>query len=145
MPTVQTDMPAGPHASLELMHEASSTMLAALHRQIETVLVACLASVGPGQRRLFRAELAPIDTRVENLTTLVAECDPPRMWFVEAGSPEDNMSAENAAILVKAGAIACQFDGDGVGDCAMALCDFCHPDQWAGIPVSHDERVAGGA
>lgn len=118
--------------SLDHMHQA----LAELDQQLERVLRAELAKLAPHERRLFRAELAPTTQYLQanpaqpHLVDVVVECDPPRVWLVAPGSPEDDLTTEQATMLVKAGAGACRFDSDG--DCAVALCDACHPEEWAG-------------
>ena len=65
------------------------------------------------------------------MVTLVAECDPPKMWLVEPGSDDDNLTDDQAVLLIKAGAAACRFATDDLdADCGIELCDFHHPEAW---------------
>lgn len=117
------------------LEDKLNAMLADLNRQVEIALVCELAGLPPGDRRLFRAELGLINTYMDHdqstgVIRMRAECTPPKTWLVERGSDDDTMSDEQAAVLVKAGAVACRFDTDGDGGCAMALCDYCHPEAW---------------
>jgi len=117
-----------------VLDDRQHAMLADLNRQLETALVVELAKLAPGDRRLFRAALYPVQTRLEDrdgTTYLVAECDPPKMWLVERHSDEDFMDPEHAAKLVKAGAGQCRFTTDDHAEpCPVALCDFHYPEAW---------------
>lgn len=120
------------HDSIDQMNEHLTAALAELNDQLDEVLAAELARLQPWERRLFRADLAPIRQHIEghaNHVVIVLECDPPRVYLVAPGSPEDSLTTEQATRLVKAGAGACTFATDG--DCQVALCDACHPEQWA--------------
>lgn len=135
MPTSHATIP--PHTAPALMEDYIGAAIAAMHRQIETALLVQLAALPPGDRRLFRAELAEIhsgmegDTSARNLTTIVLECDPPKTWLVERGSDDDNLTDEQATMLIRAGAVLCQFASDDPkADCGVALCDFHHPEAW---------------
>ena len=137
MPTAQLvyDDRHQPIAAMEHLHVKTAEAYAAIQQQVETALRLELAKLPPQDRRLFRAELAPIESSVDHDTdrgtwTMVLECAPPKTWLVERGSDDDNMTAEQAALLVKAGAGLCRFDTDGEGDCHVALCDHCHPEAW---------------
>lgn len=134
MPTAT--LTTSPTTSAERASEQMHVLLAELNMELERMLRAELAKLPPQDRRLFRAELAPIDQRLErddhsNEVRLVLVCDPPRIWMVEPGSDADDLTVEQATMLVKAGAGACRFDTDGDGDCHVALCDACHPEAWA--------------
>lgn len=122
----------GSDAAVTALQDHMHAMLAELNRQLEVALLVELAKLEPAERRLFRAELAPIQTAMDetsyNVATMVATCDPPRVWLVERGSDDDNLTDEQATALIKAGAGACRFSSDG--DCTVALCDYCHPEAW---------------
>ena len=96
MPSSTATIPRRTPAAL--MDDQLGAALAELNWQIEMTLVVELAKLPPGERRLFRAELAPIETHLDgttsssNMVTLVAECDPPKMWLVEPGSDDDNLT-----------------------------------------------------
>lgn len=134
MPTAQLTYDDNPGAAaVEHMQREFGAALAEISRQVEIALVVELAKLAPQERRLFRAELQEIQSNVNHDTTTgtwttEVWCDPPKVWMVERGSPEDNMTDEQACMLIKAGAAQCRFDTDG--DCHVALCDHCHPEAW---------------
>lgn len=85
MPTAQLvyDDRHQSHAAIEHMQVQTAEAYAALHRDLETALRLELAKLAPQDRRLFRAELAPIQSGVDHDTiagtwTMWLECDPPR-------------------------------------------------------------------
>ena len=137
MPTAQLvyDDRHQSHTAIEHMQVQTAEAYAALHRDLETALRLELAKLAPQDRRLFRAELAPIQSGVDHDTiagtwTMWLECDPPRTWLVERGSDDDNLTDEQAAELVKAGAGLCRFGGTTTEPCDTDVCDACHPEAW---------------
>lgn len=137
MPTAALtyDNPYGPTDVMRLQDEFSA-LCASLADEGERQLRAALAKLAPGDRRLMRAEFAPITQRLDhdptgNTTTLVLEQDPPKVWTVERGGPEDTLDAAAAAALVRAGAGPCLFGAHAGEPCPVSLCDACHPESWA--------------
>lgn len=133
MPTAIANMPTGQRpTALAMMDDLLTDAMAELNWQIEMALVVELAKLPPGDRRLFRAELYPINSRFEdttepsNLQRMVL-----KTWLVQRGSPEDDMTDEQACLLIKAGAAQCRFMGDDPDQpCSVDLCDHCHPEAW---------------
>ncbi len=137
MPTAQLvyDDRQQPSHAIEYLQVKTSEAYAAIQQQVETALRIELAKLAPQDRRLFRAELAEIQSGVDHDTiagtwTMWLQCDPPKTWVVERGSDDDNMTDEQAAQLVKAGTGSCRFDGTDSEPCATDVCDACHPEAW---------------